>query len=128
MERRVVVTGMGAICCLGHNVAQVWEGLCQGKSGISRIAKFDPTGLRNEEAGEVKDFDPPEDWRDLDEATQFALAASAEAIQDSGIDLDSCDRTRMGVICSTNFGGAGSWDRMIQQADDGRRLSLTWWR
>ena len=120
----IVVTGMGAICCLGRNVAQVWEGLCQGKSGISRITKFDPTGLRNEEAGEVKDFAPPEDWRHLDEATQFALTASAEAIQDSGLDLDACDHTRAGVICSTNFGGGGSWDRMIRQADDGLDANL----
>ncbi|MCA1596266.1 MAG: beta-ketoacyl-[acyl-carrier-protein] synthase II, partial [Chloroflexi bacterium] len=83
MSGRVVVTGMGAVSCLGPDVASLWAGLIAGRSGIGPIRKFDPSGLRNPEAGEV--FELPAgrlseraarlaDADPLDEAARFALA------------------------------------------------------
>ena len=106
-----MITGMGAVTPIGIGFENYWKSLVEGKSGISKITLFDPSDLETQIAGEVKGFDPlnfmdKQDARRNDRFTQFALAASEEAIRDSGIDLGSIDRFRAGVIIGS---GIGAW-------------------
>jgi 3-oxoacyl-(acyl-carrier-protein) synthase len=105
---------MGAVTCLGHSVAETWRGLTENRSGLSRIEKFDPTGLRNDVAGEVKDSRRGEG----EPAIRFAVAASAEAMRAASLDDGVDEPAAAGVVCSTNFGGADAWDAWM--ADGGR--------
>jgi len=88
-RRRVVITGMGAVTPLGHNVQALWNGIREGRSGITRITQIDPTDFPSQVAGEVKDWNPS-DYIDKKEArnmarfTQFAVAAAVEAMADAG--------------------------------------------
>ncbi|MDP9371731.1 MAG: beta-ketoacyl-ACP synthase II [Chloroflexota bacterium] len=89
--QRVVVTGMGAMTPLGCTVAELWAGAASGRSGIGRIAQFDPAGYPTQIAGEVSDFDPKrymdvKDARRMSRASQFAVAAAREAFADAGLD------------------------------------------
>jgi 3-oxoacyl-[acyl-carrier-protein] synthase II len=104
--RRVVVTGMGVVSCLGLEVAKVWQALCAGRSGIAPMTRWDPTGLRNARMGEVVDFP----WDDLhDEASQFALHAVGAALADAGV----TEGRGLGLVSSTNFAGATAWDQYL---------------
>ncbi len=108
--RRVVITGMGAITPVGNTVKDYWESLLAGKSGVDRITLFDASEYATKIAAEVKNFDPLEHFdrkeaRKLDRYTQFAMVASTEAINDSGLDLESEDRDRIGVIVGSGIGG-----------------------
>ncbi|MGR3301990.1 MAG: beta-ketoacyl-ACP synthase II [Candidatus Scalindua sp.] len=110
MGRRVAVTGLGAITPVGHDKDQLWELLCNGKSGISNITSFDTTGHDVLIAGEASDFDPSK-WFDkkeerrLDRFTQFAVAAATLAVEDSGLDFDKVDKRKAGSIIGTGIGG-----------------------
>jgi 3-oxoacyl-[acyl-carrier-protein] synthase II len=110
-ERRVVVTGMGAVTPLGHDVASFWEALIAGKCGVSRITRFDPSSYDAQIAAEVKDFDPglglpnPKEIRRTDRFSQFAARAGLEALRDSGLDLDKVDRDEIGVFIGSGIGG-----------------------
>ncbi len=89
--QRVVVTGMGAMTPLGCSVAELWAGASSGRSGIGRIAQFNPEGYPTQIAGEVSDFDPKrymdaKDARRMSRASQFAVAAAREALADAGLD------------------------------------------
>ena len=110
--RRVVVTGIGAITPVGHNVKETWENLINGVSGIDVIKRFDPYSynLPVVIAGEVKDFDPkkylnPKDAKRMSDFVKFAMVAAKEAIADSGLEVDKIDPTRAGVIVGTGIGG-----------------------
>jgi len=114
-KRRVVVTGMGVISPVGHNVAETWQALLAGKNGIDRITLFDTTGFTTKIAGEVKNFDPLQyfdrkEVRRLDRFSQFALVAAEEALKDSGLDLEKEDRDRIGVIVGSGIGGMLSFE------------------
>ena len=110
MERRVVITGMGAITPLGNNVETYWNNIKEGKLGIDFIKNIDTDNLEVKVAGEVKDFNA-EDYvekkevRRLDKFTQFAIAASQEAIEDSKLDLNAIDKKRFGVYVGSGIGG-----------------------
>jgi len=110
MGRRVVVTGLGAITPVGHEKDQLWASLCSGQSGVANITAFDTIGQEVLIAGEASDFEPDE-WfnkkeeRRLDRFTQFAVASSAIAIEDSRINLDEMDRSKVGAIVGTGIGG-----------------------
>ncbi len=110
MARRVVVTGVGLVTPLGTGVEKTWEALCEGRSGIGRITRFDPSGLPVQIAGEVKDFNP-EDFIDrkeikkMDLFIQYALAASLMAVRDSGLVIDESNRDRVGVMVGAGIGG-----------------------
>src|SRR5690349_24662209 len=102
-QKRVVVTGLGALTPLGNSVAEFWNNLIEGKSGAAPITKFDTTKFKTKFACEVKNFDPlnyfeKSEVRKIDPFAQYALASTDEAIKDSGLDLDKIDKTRVGVI------------------------------
>jgi 3-oxoacyl-[acyl-carrier-protein] synthase II len=110
-NRRVVITGLGAITPVGNDVETFWSSLKNGVSGIRRIAAFDTSGFDCQIGGEVREFDPkpyfnnPKDVRRTDRFAQLAMAASKMAMQDSGIDLEKVKRDRFGVIVSSGIGG-----------------------
>ena len=89
-RRRVVATGLGMVCPVGNDVATAWEAMLAGRSGIDRITRFDTAGLQCQIAGEVKGFDvaeymPPKEARRLDTFIHYGVAASAQALKDSGL-------------------------------------------
>jgi 3-oxoacyl-[acyl-carrier-protein] synthase II len=106
LEQRIVVTGMGAVSPVGLNCQQTFESLTAGKSGIARINAFDPSALSCQVAGEVKGFDPT-DYMDRKMArrigryAQFSIAASHEALAQSGLDLSREDPSRIACIVSS---------------------------
>ncbi len=110
-DRRVVITGLGAITPVGNNVETFWSNLKKGVSGIRKIEAFDTTGYDCQIGGEVRDFDPkpffrnPKDIRRADRFAQLALAAAKMALENSGIDLEKLNRDRFGVIVSSGIGG-----------------------
>ena len=108
--RRVVVTGLGALTPIGNTVPEYWKNLVGGLSGAARITRFDPSKFKTQFACEVKGYDPEavfgrKDARKLDMYTQFAMIAAEEAILDSGINKDSFDKDRIGVILGVGIGG-----------------------
>src|SRR5438552_14369062 len=110
MNRRVVITGMGAITPVGNDVETFWANLKNGVSGIRRIEAFYTSAYDCRIAGEVRDFDPklsfknPKDVRRTERFAQLSLAAANMALQDSGIDLARTQRDRGGVIASSAIG------------------------
>jgi len=108
--KRVVVTGMGAVSPVGSTLPGYWEGLVNGVSGAGTITSFDASKFKTRFACEVKDFNP-EQWLDRKEArkmdrfAQFAIAAAAEAVANSGIDNEALDKDRIGVIWASGIGG-----------------------
>ena len=128
---RVVVTGMGAVTPLGLTVADLWEGLLLGASGIQRIASFDPSEMRSQIGGEVKNFDPlagfqsPKDARHADRYSQFAVAAAQEAVRQAGMDQGGFAPDRVGVVIGSSNGGIttlSTQSRVLAEAG-ARRLS-----
>ncbi|MFB3883443.1 MAG: beta-ketoacyl-ACP synthase II [Armatimonadota bacterium] len=115
MERRVVVTGMGAVTPLGIGVDHTWEGMRAGRSGITRITLFDPTSFASQIAGEVKGFNAadwmdPRDARHSDRFVQLTMGAAVMATQDSGIDFASGPGERIGVLIGSGIGGTWTWE------------------
>ncbi len=117
--KRVVVTGLGAITPIGNTVPAFLEGLQNGVSGANLITLFDATLFKTKFACEVKGF-VPEDFMEkkevkrVDRFTQFALAAAAEAIQNSGLDLDKVKKERVGVIWASGIGGLATLEKEIE--------------
>ncbi len=113
MSRRVVITGMGAVSPLGHDVPTTWEGVVAGRSGVAAIAKFDTTGYRTAIGAEVKDWDPkryfaPKDVRRMDPFVQFALVAAREALHTAGLNggpIAAPLAGRTAVIIGSGIGG-----------------------
>lgn len=110
MQRRVVVTGLGAITPLGNSVTEMWDGMTSGRSGIRRIEGFDPSPYAVQIGGEIRDFDPlnyvdKKDARRLDRNVQFAVAAAREALADSRLEITAENAETTGVILGTAIGG-----------------------
>lgn len=108
--KRVVVTGLGAITPLGLNVEDTWNALLEGKSGCGPITQFNAEKFKTQIACEVKGFDPlnyfeKKEVRKVDRYAQLGFAAVAEAIKDCGIDLETADKNRIGVVFSAGIGG-----------------------
>ncbi|MCB0281120.1 MAG: beta-ketoacyl-ACP synthase II [Calditrichae bacterium] len=109
-KKRVVVTGIGAICPVGNDVKEIWQSLLAGKNGVGYISLFDTAEFTTKIGAEVKNFDPlnyfdKKDARKLDRYTQFAMISADEAITSSNLDLDKEDRDRIGVIIGSGIGG-----------------------
>ncbi len=118
MERRVVVTGMGAISPVGNSVAEFWEGIKNGKCGIDFIKNFDTSDMKVKVAGEVKDFDPTlfiekKETKRMDRYSQYAVAAACEAVKMSGIELDKVNKHRFGVMVGSGIGGLGTIEEQV---------------
>ncbi len=114
-NRRVVVTGIGAITPLGKTTSETWEGLKNGKNGIAPITAFDTENFKAKLGAEVKDFDPKEymdvnDTLRTDRYAQFAVAAADQAVEESKIE-GNVDPDRFAVIFGTGIGGIGTFER-----------------
>jgi len=110
MSKRIVVTGMGVVSCVGNNVPDFWAALKAGKSGLGRITLFDASGFDSKIAGEVKGLDftrflEPKEVKRTDRFILLACAAADEAIRDAGIDMNAIDPARCGVIIGSGIGG-----------------------
>jgi 3-oxoacyl-[acyl-carrier-protein] synthase II len=110
MDRRVVVTGLGLVTPLGIGVEASWKAAIEGRSGIGPITHFDASQLPVRIAGEVKDFDPslyiePKEIKKMDRFIHFAMAASAMAMEDSGLKITEENAERVGVIIGAGMGG-----------------------
>ncbi len=119
-QRRVVVTGMGALTPLGNSLPEFWNNLISGKSGAALITKFDTTKFKTKFACEVKNFDPRNHFekteiRKMDPFTQYALVSTGEALKDSGLMLDTIDKTRVGVIWGSGNGGFYTFQQEIME-------------
>lgn len=113
--KRAVITGLGAVTPIGNNVADFWRNLTDGKCGAAPITRFNTTNHKTKFACEVKGFDPSQlfekaEIRKMDLYTLFALAATEECMKDSGINLEACDRNKMGVILATGIGGMQTFE------------------
>ena len=109
-KRRVVVTGIGVISPVGTGKDEYFQSLREGKSGVDYITKFDTEGFDTKIAAEVKDFDPSKyidkkECRRMDRFTQFAVAASKMAMEDSGLRVEAIDNNRFGVCIGSGIGG-----------------------
>jgi 3-oxoacyl-[acyl-carrier-protein] synthase II len=109
-RRRVVVTGLGIVCPVGNDLQSAWQQLLAGVSGISRITRFDASAYRSQIAGEVKGFDVAQyvaakEIRRMDTFIHFGVAASVQAIRDSGIGVTDENRERIGCIVGSGIGG-----------------------
>jgi 3-oxoacyl-[acyl-carrier-protein] synthase II len=109
-KRRVVITGLGIVSPVGIGVAQAWQNIVDGKSGIGRITRFDPSLFACQIAGEVKDFDvtqylPAKDARRMDRFIHFGMVAGMEAFKDSGIEVTEQNAERIGVNIGSGIGG-----------------------
>ena len=109
-DNRVVVTGIGIVCPLGLDMATTWEGLIAGKSGIDYITLFDIEPYQTKFAGEVKGFDPTnyisrKDARRMDRFAQLAVAASLQAVEQSGIQINSTNQDNIAIIVGSGIGG-----------------------
>ena len=116
MRRRVVVTGLGLISPVGNNVQNAWENILCGRSGISQIDIFDVSGFASQIGGLIRDFDvttimPAKDARKTDPFIHYGLAASIEAIEDSGLEINDANAERIGIAIGSGIGGLPGIER-----------------
>ena len=115
-RRRVVITGYGAVSCVGNDVNTMWDALINGRCGIGRVTQFDPTDFKTQVGGEVKNLDwqsvvSEKDYRRVDSFVTFALVAFDEARRDAGLPADfrdeesGLDVNRIGVVVGSGIGG-----------------------
>ncbi|MFN3716514.1 MAG: beta-ketoacyl-ACP synthase II [Thiobacillus sp.] len=109
-KRRVVVTGLGIVSPVGNTIAEAWDSLLAGKSGIARITRFDPAPFAAHMAGEVKGFDVEQylnakEARRMDIFIQYGMAAGIQALRDSGLEITEANAERIGVNIGSGIGG-----------------------
>ena len=113
--KRVVVTGLGALTPVGNTVPETWENIKNGVSGAGPITHFDASKFKTQFACEVKgfkatDFIDRKEARKMDLYEQYALVAAMEAIKDSGWDLETIDKNRIGVVLGVGIGGIHTFE------------------
>jgi 3-oxoacyl-[acyl-carrier-protein] synthase II len=121
--KRVVVTGLGAVTPLGNTVNEFWDNIVAGKSGVSAITKFDTAKFKTNFAAEVKDFDATayidkKELKKYDLYTQYAIAASDQAIKDAGLDFETMpevERYEVGVIWASGNGGISTFEQQLKE-------------
>ena len=116
--KRVVVTGLGALTPVGNNVTETWENLVNGVSGAGPITHYDASKFKTQFACEVKGFKVNEhldrkEARKMDLYTQYAIVAAKEAIEDSGMDLETVDKNKIGVIYGVGIGGLNTLEEEL---------------
>ncbi|MCI0884520.1 MAG: beta-ketoacyl-ACP synthase II, partial [Chloroflexi bacterium] len=119
---RVVVTGMGAITPIGNSVQEFWDSAVAGKSGLGILSTFDHSAYPVHVAGEVKDFDPQKYMdrrvaRRMARFSQFAMAATTEAVRQADLDLEDTDRDRVGVLLGVGIGGLEESQKAVRTVD-----------
>ncbi len=122
--RRVVVTGMGAVTPIGNTPNEYWENLLNGQSGAAAITRFDTTHFKTKFACEVKGFDPlayldRKEARKMDLYSQFAMASSIQAVEDSKLDIEKIDLAKVGVIFASGIGGISTLESEIKDFTNG---------
>ncbi|HVT62149.1 MAG TPA: beta-ketoacyl synthase N-terminal-like domain-containing protein, partial [Legionellaceae bacterium] len=116
-ENRVVITGLGMVTALGLSVNSTWESILNSKSGVSMITSFDTTDFPCRFSASIQQFDPEQcgistkDAKKMDLFIQYGLAAAMEAINDSGLDMDTIDLNRIGVAVGSGIGGLSSIEK-----------------
>ncbi len=110
---------MGALTPIGNTVEEYWRNLVAGRSGVTKITKFDPDGFSSQIAGEVKGFQPldymdKKDARRMDTFAQYAVAAAKMAVADARLDLSAEDPEKIGVVVGSGIGGIGTWERQYK--------------
>jgi len=110
VKRRVVITGLGIVSPVGNDIASAWDNIVNGRSGIDRITRFDPTDFNCHIAGEVKGFDasqfvPAKEVRQMDTFIHYGIAAGVQALKDSGLEITDANAERVGVIVGSGIGG-----------------------
>lgn len=116
-DNRVVVTGLGVISPVGNEVASFWSNLKEARSGVDKITSFDATHFDSQIAGEVKGFDPlnygisKKDVHRMEKFVQFAIAATKQALDDSGLELEKENKERIGVLVGSGIGSLGIMER-----------------
>ncbi len=128
-RRRVVVTGMGALCAIGNDVASIWDAAIAGRSGIGPITRFDAEGFETRFAGEVKGFDAAamvgrKESRRMDRFSQLSIVAARQAVEQSGLDI-AAEPTRVGTLIATGMGGMETFEAGTEAMLNGgpRRVS-----
>jgi 3-oxoacyl-[acyl-carrier-protein] synthase II len=121
--RRVVVTGLGAVTSIGHDVASFWSSLIAGKIGVDRVTLFDPTHFACQIGAEVRNWDvnqlmDPKEARRNDRYTHFGYVAARQAVADSGIDMAKEDGDKVGVIIGTGIGGMHTFETQLRNLFD----------
>lgn len=119
MERRVVITGLGAITPVGNTAEEFWKGIKEGKCGIDEITLFDTSNQKVKLAAEVKGYNPEEHFEKkrvnrMDRFSQFAVIAAREAIKDSGITSENTNMEKLGVIVSSGIGGLETIEEQVE--------------
>ncbi len=119
MRKRVVVTGLGCVSPVGNTVEETWQALLAGKPGAANITRFDASQHKTKFAAEVKEFDGKalfgvREARKMDRFTQFAMAATLEALEQSNYSIDESNRDRIGVLIGSGIGGIGI---MLEQVE-----------
>jgi len=110
VKRRVVITGLGIVCPVGNDLATAWDNIVNGRSGITRVTRFDPSALTVQIAGEVKGFDVTQymaakEARQMDTFIHYGVAAGMQAWRDSGLEVTEANAERIGVIVGSGIGG-----------------------
>jgi len=129
-NRRVVITGLGALTPIGNNITEFWEGLKSGSNGAGLITKFDATNFNTRFAFEIKNYDPSQyidkkELKRMDPYTQLGVAASVMAMEDSGLDLEKENLERIGVVFGSGIGGMFTFEAQHSSFLEGgpRRIS-----
>lgn len=112
-RKRVVVTGLGIVSAVGHNLKETWDNILAGKSGIRPITHFDASAFATQISASVKDFDvspflEEKDARKMDTFLQYGMAAGVQAMEDSGLEVTDANAARIGCIVGSGIGGLGN--------------------
>jgi 3-oxoacyl-[acyl-carrier-protein] synthase II len=122
--QRVVVTGLGVVHGLGHDVPSFWASVVAGRNGIDRVSLFDTTGYASQIGAEVRQWEPerfidPKEVRRNDRYTHFGMVAAKEAVKDAGIDMTREDPDRVGVLIGSGIGGMGTFEAQHRRLLEG---------
>jgi 3-oxoacyl-[acyl-carrier-protein] synthase II len=118
-SRRIVVTGLGVVASLGHDVDSFWSSLVAGRSGIQRVSLFDPAPFASQIGAEVRDWDAaqhmdPKEARRNDRYTHFGFVAAKQAVKDSGLEMAKEDGDRVGVLIGSGIGGMYTYESQLK--------------
>ena len=128
--RRIAVTGLGLLTPVGNNVASAWDAICNGKSGITPITRFDVTEFSTRFGGSLQDFDrdsyiAPKEARRMDEFMHYGIAAGVQALEDSGLEDSGFDPERFGVAVGSGIGGIKTIEETALQVHESGPRKVT---